>query len=304
MTTALPICDYEGSRYRTEFWGPERAYEDGAERAALRALLPPRGRLLVEIGAGFGRLADLYGGYEQVVLLDYARSQLLQARERLGDAGPDGRPRYLYVLGDFYRLPFAPGLFETVVMVRTLHHAADASAVLRNVAGILMPGGTFVLEFASKRHLKAIIRYILRRQSWSPFDLSPVEFVPLNYDFHPAWIRRHLEEAGLRVRRTRAVSCFRVGLLKRTVPTGWLVALDRWLQPVGALYPLTPSVFVQAIAPPDGPSAPPGAFFRCVACGALSLADEGEQLVCTECRAIFPVQDGLYDFRGKQDEST
>lgn len=295
---SLPICNYEGSRYRTEFWGPERAYEDGAERVALQALLPPRGRLLIEIGAGFGRLADLYGGYEQVVLLDYARSQLLQARERLGDAGPGGRPRYRYVLGDFYRLPFAQGLFDTVVMVRTLHHAADAPAVLRNVAGILAPGGTFVLEFASKRHLKAVIRYILRRQSWSPFDLSPLEFVPLNYDFHPAWIRRHLEEVGLRVCRTRAVSYFRVGLLKRTVPTRWLIALDRLLQPVGALYPLTPSVFVQAAAPEDWPSAPPGAFFRCVACGALSLVDEGDRLVCTNCRTIFPVQDGLYDLRG------
>jgi ubiquinone/menaquinone biosynthesis C-methylase UbiE/uncharacterized protein YbaR (Trm112 family) len=293
-----PICDYEGSRYRTEFWVPERAYEDGAERAALRALLPPTGRLLVEIGAGFGRLADLYGGYERVVLLDYARSQLQDARERLGEAGPGGRPRYTYVLGDFYRLPFAPGLFDAVVMVRTLHHAADAPAVLRNISGILAPGGVFVLEFASKRHLKAIFRYVLRRQSWSPFDPQPVEFVPLNYDFHPAWIRRHLEECGLRVTRIRTVSHFRVGFLKRTVPTGLLVFLDRLLQPTGALWQLTPSVFVRAAAPADRPPAPPGSFFRCTACGSLLLVDEGDRLICTDCGTAFPFQDGLYDFRG------
>ncbi|MCX8067638.1 MAG: methyltransferase domain-containing protein [Anaerolineae bacterium] len=292
-----PICDYEGSRYRTEFWSPERAYEDGAERAALRALLPPSGRFLVDVGAGFGRLVDLYSGYERVVLLDYARSQLLQARERLGDAGPGGKPRYLYVLGDFYRLPFAPGLFDAVVMVRTLHHAADAPAVLRQVGTVLAPGGTFVLEFASKRHLKAILRYLLRRQSWSPFDPEPVEFVPLNYDFHPRWVHEHLRKAGLAVQRARAVSFFRVGFLKRTIPTGLLVTLDRWLQPVGALYPLTPSVFLQAVAPPDRSPAPPGAFFRCTACGSLLLVDEGESLRCTDCGRAFPVQDGLYDFR-------
>lgn len=295
--TSPPICDYDGSRYRTEFWVPERAYEDGAERAALRALLPPTGRLLVEIGAGFGRLADLYGGYEQVVLLDYARSQLQDAQERLGKAGPGGRPRYIYVLGDFYRLPFAPGLFDAVVMVRTLHHAADAPAVLRNVAQILAPGGTFVLEFASKRHLKAVIRYLLRRQSWSPFDPRPVEFVPLNYDFHPAWIRRHLEERGLRITRIRTVSHFRVGFLKRMVPTKWLVFLDRLLQPTGALYQLTPSVFVRAVAPGDRLPAPPGSFFRCTACDSLLLANEGDWLLCTDCGAVFPFQDGLYDFR-------
>ncbi|HRT31545.1 MAG TPA: hypothetical protein P5211_03925 [Anaerolineae bacterium] len=74
--SARPICNYEGSRYSTEFWDSSRAYEDGAERAALRVLLPPQGRRLIEIGAGFGRLADLYQGYETVVLFDYASTQL------------------------------------------------------------------------------------------------------------------------------------------------------------------------------------------------------------------------------------
>ena len=85
-----PICDYEGSHYRDEFWVAERAYEDAAERHALRALLPPRGRRLLEIGAGYGRLADLYGGYDEVYLLDYARTQMEQAREHMATgAGQD-----------------------------------------------------------------------------------------------------------------------------------------------------------------------------------------------------------------------
>ncbi len=39
-----PICDYEGSNYRTEFWEKRgRDYEDRVERIALRRLLPRRG---------------------------------------------------------------------------------------------------------------------------------------------------------------------------------------------------------------------------------------------------------------------
>ena len=92
-----PICDYEGSTYRTDFWeGQGREYEDLAERAALRALLPPEGGRLLDIGAGFGRLAALYGGYRQVVLLDYSFSQLQYARQRLGDG-------FVYVAADIYR---------------------------------------------------------------------------------------------------------------------------------------------------------------------------------------------------------
>ncbi|HIP87117.1 MAG TPA: methyltransferase domain-containing protein [Anaerolineales bacterium] len=264
----------------------------------MRALLPPTGRRLVEVGAGFGRLAGLYQGYEEVVLLDYARSQLLQARDRLGEAGPDGRPRYRYVLGDFYRLPFVPGLFDTVVMVRTLHHAADAPTVLHNVARILAPQGILILEFASKRNLKSILRYLLHRQEWSPFDPEPVEFVPLNFDFHPRWVLSHLRRLDLRVERVRAVSFFRLDLLKRLVPTRLLVGMDGLLQPLGGLWPLTPSVFLRAVAPADRPAAPPGTFFRCVHCGSAVPVDRGDRVACTDCGAGFPIEDGLYDFRG------
>src|SRR5215468_10881846 len=79
------ICDYEGSNYRTEFWeGKQRDYEDGAERVALRRLLPHDGRRLLEVGAGFGRLTNEYAAYDQVVLLDYSLSQLQYAQEHLG----------------------------------------------------------------------------------------------------------------------------------------------------------------------------------------------------------------------------
>jgi ubiquinone/menaquinone biosynthesis C-methylase UbiE len=291
-----PICDYEGSAYRTEFWGQGREYEDRTERAALRRLLPSTGCRLIDIGGGYGRLFPLYSGYDEVVLFDYALSQLQQGRELWGDAGPGGKPRYTYVAGDFYRFPFAPGLFDTVTMVRTLHHAADVPAVLRGVAQILASDGTFVLEFANKRNLKAILRRLLWRQSWSPFDREPVEFVKLNFDFHPTWMREQLAEAGLRIQKTRAVSCFRIGLLKRVVPMGLLVALDRLLQPTGALWQLSPSVFVRCQGG-DKASSPPGAFFRCTVCSSTMLVEEGNVLSCTDCGARYAIRDGIYDFK-------
>jgi SAM-dependent methyltransferase len=298
-----PVCDYEGSAYRTEFWGQGREYEDTVERAALRCLLPPAGHRLIDVGGGYGRFFPLYAGYDEVVLFDYALSQLRQGRELWGDAGPGGKPRYIYVAGDFYQLPFAPGLFDTVTMVRTLHHAVDAPATLRGAAHILAPGGAFVLEFANKRHLKAILRYLLRRQEWSPFDRTPVEFAKLNFDFHPAWVQERLAEVGLRVQRRRTVSHFRLGMLKRLMPTGLLVALDRLLQPTGALCQLSPSVFVRCQGSSDKAPSPAGAFFRCTVCGSTMLADKGEALSCADCGARFAVHDGctasggIYDFK-------
>jgi SAM-dependent methyltransferase len=295
--TARPICDYEGSAYRTEFWGQGREYEDAVEREALRHLLPSTGRRLVEIGIGYGRLADLYGGYDEVVFFDYALSQLRQAQELWGNGGSGGKPRYIYVVGDFYNLPFARGSFDAVTIVRTIHHAADAPSVLQGVAQALAPGGTFVLEFANKCNLKAILRYLARRQDWSPFDREPVEFVELNFDFHPVWMRERLADAGLEIQEIRTVSHFRLGLVKRLVPTGILVSLDRLFQPTGALWQLTPSVFVRCKSRADKPAVPSETFLRCTVCGSTMLVDEGDVLSCIDCGARFAVRDGIFDFK-------
>ncbi len=150
-----PVCDYEGSDYQSSFWDQgDRRYEDQVEAIALRRLLPPGGKLLLEVGAGAGRNTPRYQGFERIVLLDYSRTQLQQAQERLGRS-----PRYLYVAADVYRLPFVPGLFDAATMIRTLHHMADAPRALGRCAASCSPAATFILEYASKHNLKAILRY-------------------------------------------------------------------------------------------------------------------------------------------------
>jgi SAM-dependent methyltransferase len=291
-----PICNYEGSRYSTEFWTPDRAYEDAVERIALRALLPPLGKILMEIGAGHGRLVDLYTQYKTVVIFDYARTQLEQAVVRWGRDNGEGKPQFIFVQGDFYALPFVTGLFDTVTMIRTLHHAADAPAVLGGISDILGPNGAFVLEFANKQNLKAILRYWLRRQSWSPFDLDPVEFVDLNFDFHPRWIWSKLNEVGLNRELTRTVSHFRVGVLKRWMPTRLLVAMDSLAQRTGSYWQLSPSVFTRARASQDKSAASAGMFFCCPTCR-TPLGMPGESSYHCSCGATWQKEGEIYNFR-------
>ena len=138
------ICDYEGTSYRARFWdGQGREYEDLAERIALSRLLPPCGRRIVEIGAGFGRLAELYAGYEQVVLLDYAVSGLREAQERLGTSG-----RFVYVAADLYQL---------AACARHMRHSRDSAGA----ASSRRCAGGFAWHrcgAAARRHVRAGIR--------------------------------------------------------------------------------------------------------------------------------------------------
>ncbi len=299
--TNTPVCNYEGSDYQTSFWDQGgREYEDRAEAIALKRLLPARGRLLLELGAGAGRNTPRYTGYERIVLLDYSRTQLEQARARLGYS-----PRYTYVAADIYKLPFVDGLFDGATMIRALHHMAEPGKALRQVRNVLRspdpvsgtPGASFILEYANKLNLKAILRYILRQQTWNPFTLDAVEFAALNFDFHPKAIRQWLTETGFSIGKTLTVSHLRIGLLKRLVPPTLLAALDGLLQPTGALVQLTPSVFVGAVTSGQGSQAAVGAFFKCPACAHSPLKEHPDHLTCSSCGRNYAFQDGIYDFK-------
>ena len=291
--TRPPVCSYEGSDYQDSFWERGgRGYEDAVEAVALRRLLPKKGRLLLELGAGAGRNTPRYAGFERVVLLDYSLTQLQQAAQRLGHS-----PRYTYVAADVYRLPFVGGLFDAATMIRTLHHMADAPQALRQVRRVLQPGAAFILEYASKLNLKAILRYALGRQKWSPFTLDPVEFTALNFDFHPRRVRQWLAECGFQRQRQLTVSHFRLGLLKRLFPLRLLVWLDALAQLTGDWWQLSPSVFTLSIAVGETPVAQPGAFFQCPACGGEGLEELSAVLHCPGCGKAWPVVDGIYDLR-------
>jgi len=291
--TKPPICDYEGSDYQDSFWGGGlRDYEDRAEAIALKRLLPENGGMLLELGAGAGRNTPRYTGFERIVLLDFSRTQLQQAQSRLGR-----NPKYTYVAADIYRLPFVDGLFDTATMIRTLHHMADAPLALRQVRDVLQPGGIFILEYANKHNLKAILRFALKRQSWSPYALEAVEFEALNFDFHPRAVRSWLAGCDFELQRQLTVSHFRMGILKKLFPPDFLARLDGLASLTGDWWQLSPSVFTRSQAGNIGEIAPEGAFFKCPACGNSSLFEQGDHLACPACGRQWAVRDGIYDFK-------
>lgn len=295
-THTPPVCDYEGSDYQTSFWEQGgREYEDRAEAVALKRLLPQSGQLLLEVGAGAGRNTRRYSGFERIVLLDYSTTQLKQAQARLGESG-----RYVFVAADVYRLPFIDGLFDGATMIRTLHHMADAPGALSQIRNVLQSGSVLVLEFANKLNMKSILRYLLGQQSWSPFTREPVEFAALNFDFHPQAVRGWLEQLGFRIEKTLTVSHFRLGLLKRFVPTGILVWMDSLAQLTGPYWQLTPSVFLKATIAGEGNRPVPAEiiqWFKCPQCGSSPLEDRQHNIQCSSCGSQWAVREGLYDFR-------
>lgn len=301
LVDEIPVIDYEGSQYQTDFWvGHGRDYEDAAERLALQRLMPPKGPRIAEIGAGFGRLGGLYQGYEQIILFDYSRTLLRDAVSRWGDDS-----RFVFVAGNIYALPLASGLLDTLVMVRVMHHLADVGVALDQLQRSLHRQGVAVLEYANKRNLKAMLRWMAGRQDWSPVDQEPVEFVELNFDFHPSWMEAQFRNAGLEIKRQYAVSHFRLPVLKGAVAPHKLARVDSMLFGLGGRYPLAPSVFLQTGVVDGNPRSMAGyaiddvaSIFRCPHCGVDGLEQIDEKIVCCpDCARRYARRSGVWDFK-------
>ena len=294
QVTPPPVLDYDGageSSYRRDFWeGTGREYEDRVERIAIERLLQPAsGKRLLELGAGFGRLSEVFTGYEQVVLLDYAKSQLEEARERLGDE------KFIYVAANIYKLPINEGACDAATMIRVIHHFADVPAALAQVRACLSPGAVFILEYANKRNLKAMARHAIGTQGWRPYDEEPIEFVKLHFDFHPRYMKKTLASVGFTPGARLPVSYLRIGLLKRLLPARALAGLDAMLQRTGLLY--SPSIFTRNTVPGTRPSSLPEPLFKCPECSSTDLSEGDERLICGECGRHWSKSNGVYDFR-------
>jgi SAM-dependent methyltransferase len=293
MTETNRICDYEGSNYRTDFWeGKGRNYEDLVERAVIAQLLPKQGKRIIEIGAAYGRLVNLYGAFEQVVLLDYSFSQLQYARQHLGDG------RFIYVAADAYRLPFQRGVFDCATMIRVLHHFENVPSVLAGIRRIIADRGHFLLEFANKHNLKALVRHTLGQQAWNPNELSPVEFVELNFNFHPQYIQNELQKSGFATQARVPVSFFRMGALKRRISNERLAQMDTLLQRTGWM--VAPSIFTlnsmqSASTALDNTHLQGDAMFACPLTGG-ELRREGDTLQNAD-GVRWAIQDGIYNFK-------
>ncbi len=288
------FCVYDDSDYQKVFWDEaNRAYEDRSEDIAFKKLLPKSGKRMLEIGAGAGRNTPRYTGYEKIYLFDYALTQMQQAKQRLGESD-----RFVYAAADVYQLPYNDNVFDGATTIRVIHHLSEIDPAMAEIRRVMEKDSTFILEYANKRNIKAILRFLTGKQKWNPFTREQVEFVKFNYDNHPETIKAALESHGFEIERALSVSNLRIGALKNNPKNlKWMLKAEDKMQDLLSGIKLSPSVFLKCRQTGGGSYDPAAPVFKCPACGSVRMTETKEAVTCPDCGKVYPIVDGIYNFR-------
>lgn len=249
----MPIrkSDYENYDYR-EFWEDDkRYYEDQSERIALRSILKgvdPSNKLLIDIGCGYARLFNEYSKFQRVVLVDYSIKNLRNARERISQFlsdDPEKLSNVLFISADATAIPIRDDSADTVLTVRVVHHLDRPEKYFDEVKRVLKVGSLYLFEFANKRNLKNILRFIVGKMDTSPFDPVPLQIGETIRNYHPKEIYKKLKQRDIRIERIISVSNFRLGILKKIFGNRLLLFFENIYQKVFSFITWGPSIFIK-----------------------------------------------------------
>ena len=244
------ISDYNGYDYKKIFWeDADREYEDQADRMAIRKLLPKRMNKFADIGGGYGRLANEYlKRAHEVIIFDYSKSELAQAKEVYGD-------KIETRAGDIYKLPFKDDELDGLLMVRVTHHLKHLDKAVAELYRVLKPGGVAVIEVANKRTLPKMARFVTGRSKVNPFDRKVANYKEISkdgfYNYHPKYVEEIFDKTGFKCERVLSVSNFRSGTLKKLFGTQNLVKMETKAQTALAPIRFAPSIYYKLRKPEE-----------------------------------------------------
>jgi 2-polyprenyl-3-methyl-5-hydroxy-6-metoxy-1,4-benzoquinol methylase len=145
-------AEYAGSIEASDYFSAKSFLDQ--RRSILAWLGPLEGRSILDAGCGVGAFSEVLAERNRVCGVDFSETALKYASARGLRAA----------CADLARLPFAPGTFDLVVCIGVLQLVADERAVLAELASMLAPGGTLVVQTLNRDSLQRKLRAPFARE--------------------------------------------------------------------------------------------------------------------------------------------
>lgn len=245
-TSQKKANQYDQGNYNYLQYWEGRDYEHAAEEMALRRLLKGKHfRTAADIGGGYGRLCVFLRQYaDHVTLAEPSKQQMQIARDFLKD-----HPEIDRVLTQADSLDLKDKSQQLLTMIRVMHHLPDPSAEFKELHRVLADDGYLVLEVANYAHGRNRLKHIVRFKKLpsepvdirSPENRRDEEIAFVNHN--PRTVVKQLAHAGFKVEKVLSVSNLRSPGLKRVLPRGIMLSLEKFMQVTLAKTYFGPSVF-------------------------------------------------------------
>ncbi|MBI2588693.1 methyltransferase domain-containing protein [Candidatus Saccharibacteria bacterium] len=228
----------ENSEFNYQDFWVGREYEHAAEEMAIKRLLKGQTfKHAIDVGGGYGRLSKFLTKFaDKVTLVEPSQQQLDIAKIYLKDV-PQVERKMLQAAD----LKMPNSSVDLVLIVRVLHRLSDPKPEFGEIARVLTPGGTFILEFANDAHFLNRLRYGVRGKKVP--RTTNAQQAP--YSHHPKTIIRLLHDAGFDVETILSGSNLRSPRLKKVLGKNIMLGLERVLQPMLAPLYFGPSVWLR-----------------------------------------------------------
>lgn len=239
---------YNDPKYNYQDYWTGREYEHAAEQMAIKRLLKgQKYKHAIDVGGGYGRLSKFLTQYAyKVTLAEPSRQQLDMAKLYLRDT-----PQVERQLLQAADLKLPAKSVDLVLVVRVLHHLPDPEAEFKEIARVLKPGGTFILEFANDAHFLNRVRYAAKgkrvpKKPISIQDQTKVKAGELPFvNHHPKTIISLLQSSGFEVESALSGSNLRSPRVKKVLGKNILLGIEKVMQPLLAPIYFGPSVWLK-----------------------------------------------------------
>lgn len=232
------ISNYQSYDYEKDFWTKERTYEHLSESKIIQSLIKKIKspiHSIMDAGCGFGRLFPIYKEFaDSYILLDYSEDMLESAKKRIQDQNVS------YIQGNLYSTNIDNESADLIISIRTAHHLPKLDDFFKELHRICKLNGHIIIECPNKRHIKNILKYLLKRNSENPFNKNPLQLSDCFFNYHPKEFEKFIKKYFI-IRHKMSSSFFRVNWIKKFIPGQILVWLEFPLKQLLSNLYLTPS---------------------------------------------------------------